>query len=60
MNTLEIERRLLAKIQLEHDIERRAELKEELNTLLMIDIEKWRDNQKIEDLSTRLAIAENM
>ena len=60
MDTLKIERELQQELDAEKDPIKRAKLKERLNTLLMIDLEKWRDNQKIESLSTRLAIAENM
>lgn len=59
MDTLNIERRLLHQIDNEHDPIKRAQLKEELNALLLIDIEKYRDSQTIEDLTVKLAIAEN-
>jgi hypothetical protein len=60
MNTLEIERRLLAQISAEDDELKRKELKEQLNTLLQIDIDKYRDSKKIEDLTVKLAIWENL
>ena len=59
MDTLNIERRLLQQINDERDPIKRAQLKEELNALLLIDIEKYRDSQTIEDLTVKLAIAEN-
>jgi len=60
MDTLHIERRLIHQINNEHDPKKRAELKEELNTLLLIDIQKHRDDEKIEELRTKLSIAENL
>jgi hypothetical protein len=60
MSTLEIERRLLAQVVAAENEERRKELKEELNTLLQIDIDKYRDSKKIEDLTVKLAILENL
>ena len=59
METLKIERRLIAELNLETNPIRRAELKEELNTLLQIDLDRFKSEEKIEDLTVKLAISEN-
>lgn len=59
METLHIERRLLAQVT-PYNHPKRDEIKEELNTLLLIDIQKHRDDEKIEELTTKLSIAENL
>lgn len=59
MDTLKIERELQQELDAEKDPEKRAKIKERLNTLLMIDIERWRESEEREQLNTRLAIAEN-
>ena len=59
METLKIERRLIAELNLETNPIRRAELKEELNTLLQIDLDRFKSEEKIQDLTVKLAISEN-
>lgn len=59
METLKIERRLIAELNLETNPIRRAELKEELNTLLQIDLDRYKSEEKIQDLTVKLAISEN-